>query len=50
MTSKITVEIDRDAHDDTYYHVLSDSHILIDRINDFNDLMLYLGAKIKRMQ
>ena len=48
--SKLIIEVERDAHDDTYYRVLSESHILMDRINDREDLMMYLESKIKSME
>ena len=48
--SKLTIEVERDAHDDTYYRVLNESHILMDRINDHEDLMMYLESKIKSME
>ena len=48
--SKLTIEVERDAHDDTYYRVLNGSHILMDRINDREDLMMYLESKIKSME
>jgi hypothetical protein len=46
---KLTIEVERDAHDDTYYRVLSDDYILMERVNDLNDLMLFIRAKIKKM-
>lgn len=48
--SKLIIEVERDLHDDTYYRVLSGSHILMDRINDREDLMMYLESKIKSME
>ena len=48
--TKLTIEIERDAHDDTYYRILEGSHIIMDRINEHEDLMLYLDAKIKSLR
>jgi hypothetical protein len=48
--SKLIIEVERDAHDDTYYRVLKENCILVDRINDREDLMLYLENKIKSME
>jgi hypothetical protein len=50
IMGKLTIEVERDAHDDTYYRVLNESHILMDRINDREDLMMYLENKIKSME
>jgi hypothetical protein len=47
---KLTIEVTRDAHDDKYYRVCDDQHILIDHINTYCDLMLYLESKIKSME
>ena len=47
--SKITIEVERDLHDDTYYRVTDGSHIIIDRINDYDDLMIFVVSKIKKM-
>jgi len=48
--SKLTIEVERDLHDDTYYRVLDDDIILMDRINKRADLMMYLESKIKSME
>ena len=47
---KLIIEVTRDAHDDTYYRVLTDDMIIMDRINDREDLMMYLESKIKSME
>ena len=47
---KLIIEIERDLHDDTYYRVLTDDMIIMDRINDRKDLMMYLESKIKSME
>lgn len=48
--SKLTIEVNRDAHDDTYYRVIDDKELLMDRINKRADLMMYLESKIKSME
>jgi len=48
--SKLIIEVNRDAHDDTYYRVIDDKELLIDRINKRSDLLMYLETKIKSME
>jgi hypothetical protein len=48
--SKLIIEVNRDAHNDTYYRVIDDDIILMDRINKRADLMIYLENKIKSME
>jgi deoxyadenosine/deoxycytidine kinase len=50
MTTKIIIEIDMDAHDDTYYRVLQDSYILMERLNGLDNLMIFLKAKIESIR
>lgn len=48
--SKLIIEVERDAHDDTYYKVSSEKQIIMDRIYSHSDLMMYLESKIKSME
>lgn len=49
--SKLTIEVTHDAHDDVYYKVSDDEHrILLDRVNTYKDLIIYLEGKIKSME
>jgi hypothetical protein len=47
--AEITIEVNRDAHDDTYYRILSGDEILMDRVNNLSDVILFVKAKLKTM-
>ena len=43
----ITISVERDLHDDTYFKITMGSFIVADRMNALDDVMLLVKAKLR---
>lgn len=45
----ITISVERDLHDDTYFKITMGSFIVADRMNALDDVMLLVKAKLQEL-
>ncbi len=48
-SNELKIVVERDAHDDTYYKLIQGSFIVAERINDVDDLLLFIKNRLEKM-